>query len=94
MNNLTNMFWDEHFRGKERSGLPKIKQKIYDWLNGDNFGGFVLDGKVFWIEKTCNIATLPNYVYDYLKRWARRKGYIALFTATEEVRGDKKEGKR
>ena len=76
MNDLTNMFWDEHFRDKSRAELSKIKQKVYDWLNEDNFGGFALDGKIFWIETTCSTARLPNYIYKYLLKWADRKGYI------------------
>ena len=39
MNELTNMFWNEHYRGKDRAKLSKIKQKVWDWLNEDNFGG-------------------------------------------------------
>ena len=81
MNDLTNMFWNEHFRNKNREKLPATKQKIYDWLNGDNFGGFVLDSGVFWIEKTCTTAKLPNYIYSYLINWAKKKGYQSLYTA-------------
>lgn len=43
MNKLTNMFWDEHFADKNRAELSKIKQKVYDWLNEDNFGGFEVE---------------------------------------------------
>ncbi len=81
MNELTNMFWNEHFRDKDRASLSKIKQKVYDWLNEDNFGGFVLDNGTFWIEKTCTTARLPNYIYSYLIKWAKRKGFNSLYTA-------------
>lgn len=81
MNELTDMFWEEHFRDKNPNELKGIKLSIYNWLNRDNFGGFALDNKVFWIEKTCSTATLPNYVYSYLTKWAKRKGYTALYTA-------------
>ena len=81
MDTLTNMFWREHFDEKNRRELKGIKAKIYDWLNGDNFGGFILDNGVFWIEKTCSTATLPNYIYSYLKKWAEKKGYKSLYTA-------------
>ena len=81
MNELTNIFWNEHFRDIKREDLSKIKQKVYDWLNKDNFGGFALDNNVFWIEKTCSTATLPNYIYYYLTKWAKRKGFTALYTA-------------
>lgn len=81
MNELTNMFWNEHYRNKNRAELSKIKQKVYDWLNEDNFGGFILDGGTFWIEKTWGGARLPNYIYDYLHKWAEKKGYLALYIA-------------
>jgi hypothetical protein len=81
MNDLTNMFWNEHFRGKDPKKLSQFKLRIYNWLNKDNFGGFVLDNNVFWIEKTCSTARLPNYIYYYLTKWAKRKGYTALYSA-------------
>lgn len=86
MNNLTNMFWNEHFRNIDRERLAGIKLHIYNWLNEDNFGGFVLEGNVFWIEKTCSTARLPNYIYDYLKRWAKKKGFIHLYSKDENKR--------
>lgn len=78
---LTGLFWDEHYRGKDRARLSKIKQKIWDWLNLDNFGGFVLDNDKFWIEKTCSTSKLPNYVLAYLKKWASKKGFTSIYTA-------------
>ena len=81
MNDLTSMFWDEHFRDKNPKELKGIKLSLYNWLNRDNFGGFVLDNGVFWIEKNTSTATLPNYIYAYLTKWAKRKGYKALYTA-------------
>jgi len=84
MNELTNMFWNEHFRNINEADLKElsgIKLKVYNWLNRDNFGGFALDNNVFWIEKTCSMATLPNYIYSYLTKWAKRKGFTALYTA-------------
>ena len=81
MNELTNMFWNEHFRDIDVKELSGIKLRVYNWLNRDNFGGFALDNNVFWIEKTCSTATLPNYIYFYLTKWAKRKGFTALYTA-------------
>jgi hypothetical protein len=80
MNDLTNKFWDEHFRSKEFINMTKIKQKIYNWLNEDNFGGFVIDGKIFWIEKVCSTSSLPNYIYDYLIKWGEKAGYKYLYS--------------
>ena len=80
MNNLTSEFWDEHFRSKEINNMSKIKQKVYNWLNCDNFGGFVVDGKVFWIEKTVSTASLPNYIHKYLIKWMEKRGYKYLYS--------------
>lgn len=75
MNDLTNIFWNEHFRDKNRAELSKIKQKVYDWLNEDNFGGFGIEGKYFWIETTCSTAKIYNYIRNYMIKWANKKGY-------------------
>lgn len=80
MNELTNMFWNEHFRDKNSVKLSKIKRRVYNWLDKDNFGGFAVDGNRFWIEKTCSTATLPNYIYDYMNKWAKKKGYQSIYT--------------
>jgi len=61
MNNLTRLFWNEHFHNK------------------DNFGGFGVDGNIFWIEKVCSISNLPNYIYSYLIKWANKQRYIYLY---------------
>ena len=79
MNNLTSEFWDEHFRNVNVDDLSKIKEKIYNWLNKDNFGGFVVDGKVFWIEKCVSTSSLPNYIHKYLIKWMENKGYKYLY---------------
>jgi hypothetical protein len=83
MNNLTGMFWDEHFINKDREKLSKIKQKIYDWLNEDNFNGFVLNSNIFWIELTWSQSRLPNYICNYIIKWAKRKGFTYLYNLKE-----------
>ena len=72
---LTKEFWNyvESNRGK------KVFDRVYAWLNGDNLGAIVLDGKVFWIEKTCSLATLPDYIYNFIKAWCRNLGYNYLY---------------
>jgi hypothetical protein len=79
MNELTHMFWNEHFRGQKREDLSKMKQKVYDWLNEDNFGGLPLYRGVFWIEKTYSGARLPNYILSYVIKWATKKGFTYLY---------------
>jgi hypothetical protein len=84
MNELTNKFWDEHFRNKNRSELPKIKQRIYDWLNQDNFGGFGVDGKIFWIETVCTSSIIYNYIRDYIIKWCKTQGYSYLYNIKKD----------
>jgi hypothetical protein len=79
MNNLTRLFWNEHFESKTRPRLSKMGKKIYDWLNEDNFNGFVLDNKVFWVELVCTTSRLPNNIYTYIIKWAKLKGYKYLY---------------
>ncbi len=76
---LTRLFWNEHFNGKEKSYLSGLKLRVYNWLNKDNFGGYFLDHNVFWFEKTVSTANLPNYIYHYLIKWAERKGFRYLY---------------
>ena len=79
-NALTQKFWDEHFIGKSREELQsKIKRQVYDWLNGDNLGCFGTNGDIFWIEKVASTCTLPNYIREYIIRWAKRNGYRYLY---------------
>jgi hypothetical protein len=79
MNELTELFWDEHFRNKKPQDLSNLRLRVFNWLNEDNFGGFGIDGDRFWIEKTCSRATLPNYIYAYMNKWAKKKGYTSIY---------------
>ena len=58
--------------------IYKIWNKVYNWLDRDNLGNIVLDHKVFWFEKTCSLATFPNYIYDYLIKWGTKRGFTHL----------------
>lgn len=77
---LTSLFWNEHYTGQDISKLSKTKRSILQWLDRDNFRGFILDNNIFWIEKTYSKAKLPNYIYNYLTKWAEKKGFKALYT--------------
>lgn len=79
MNDLTRDFWNEHFNNIDLKHTSKIKEKIYNWLNKDNFGGFVIDRNIFWIELVCTSSRLPNYIYNYLIKWTSKKGYKYLY---------------
>jgi hypothetical protein len=80
MNELTNLFWNEHFRNINRVNLKGIKGKIFDWLNRDNLSGLIVDNKVFWIELIGNPSYLPNYIRRYIISWAKNKGYKYLYS--------------
>jgi len=76
-NTKTNEFWEYMELNKD---ISKINKKIYHWLDCDNLGNIVIDnGGVFWIELTCSLATLPNYVFMYIKRWMKKRGYEYLY---------------
>ena len=73
-NNIANGFW-EYVIAQD----TKIAERVFNWLNRDNLGAIIEDGGVFWIEKTCSTATLPNYIYNYIIRWGRREGLTYLY---------------
>lgn len=70
MKDIINELWLEVEAGKHK--------KIYNWLNEDNLGSIMVDGKVFWFE-LYPLSSMPNYVYEYLKKWASKKGYTYLY---------------
>ena len=80
MKSLAPQFWQyiEKNRGKKRF------DRIYNWLNQDNLSDIVLDGQVFWFELTCpSTNTIPNTVYEFMKKWSRKQGYTYLFDLPE-----------
>jgi len=72
----TKLFWSHVESEKEKS---KIASKVYSWLDHDNLGNIITDGKVFWIELTYSGASCPQYVRDYLKRYMLKNGYTYLY---------------
>lgn len=76
MKDITSEFWQyiENNRGKKRF------DRIYNWLNRDNLSEIIVDNNVFWIELTCpSTNSLPNVVYDFIKKWAKKQGLIPLY---------------
>lgn len=78
MKNLLSELWQEAEEKKEKY---KIWRKVYNWLDRDNLGNIVLekDG-IFWFELNLS-STMPNYVYNFLIKWAERKGFRYLYNA-------------
>jgi hypothetical protein len=75
ISNLSEKFWEHIEQNKDK----KFFQSVYNWLNKDNLGFIILEDNVFWIEKTCSNATLPNYIYNYIKKWGKSLGYKYLY---------------
>jgi len=75
MNNIINEFWQY----VETQRNKKIGEKIYQWLNRDNLGSIIVDNKVYWTELTCSYSTFPVYAYNYIKKWAKKRGLTYLY---------------
>lgn len=56
----------------------KIGQKIYNWLDSDNLSSIIVNGKYYYTEKTCTYSDFPNYAFDYIDRFMKKKGYSRL----------------
>ena len=78
MENISNLFW-EHIENSD----TKISKKIYEWLSRDNLNAVILDDKVFWFELTTSYCVMPNYIYEYMKKWGRKLGYTYLYDIKE-----------
>ena len=67
--NLISELWDY----LNQPNLSKIETKVFDWLNRDNLNSIITDGKIFYFEKTCYYTIMPNYIYNWLKKWVSKK---------------------
>jgi len=58
----------------------KIAEKVYNWMSRDNLNGIIiLDNEKFYFEKTNSTVIMPDYIYHYLKKWAKKQGYSYLY---------------
>ena len=74
--NLIHEFW-EYVETKRNT---KIGEKIYQWLNKDNLHAICEEnGNVYWLEKTCSYATIPNFAWDYMEKWCNKRGLEYLY---------------
>jgi hypothetical protein len=69
MEYIQNKLWD-----KVESSKTKIAKRVYNQLNKDILY-VVLDGDVFWFEKVCSTCKIPDFVYDYAKRFYKGLGF-------------------
>lgn len=51
-----------------------ITRKVHEIYNNDNFDLIKYDDSVY-IEPTTELSTIPNFVYDYVKRFCKDNGY-------------------
>jgi len=72
---LLSDFW-EYIEDKKDNN--KQAEKIYNWLNHDNLGAIILDENIFWYEMNSG-SVMPDYVYNYIKKYFNKKGYTYLF---------------
>jgi len=73
----------DFFRDVKNSN-SKIAIRVYDkWLNLDCLREIIEgDGGVFWytlIGDTYGGAYMPNYAFQYMKRWAKKRGLEYLY---------------
>lgn len=66
-----------------KSETTKISQKAFDVLNREDIANIIANGKYFWFEFYSMGNNCPQYIYDYLKRFIKRKyGYTYLYDKT------------
>lgn len=72
MINLTEILFNEM-----KDSNKKLHKKIFDLLNADKFSITGINDKWFYIEITnTQNDTIPNYAYDFVNKWIKRKGYL------------------
>lgn len=72
MNNEKNLLPDlwEYLQSKK---LNKTEQKVYNWLNCDNLNAIQADNNIFYFEKICSWVKMPNYIFEWLKKWTTKR---------------------
>ena len=72
MINLTEILFNEM-----KSSNKKLHKKIFNLLNRDRFSITGINDKWFYIEITnSQSVTIPNYAYDFVNKWIKKKGYL------------------
>jgi hypothetical protein len=79
--NITSQLWNDIEQGKDKT---KIANKVYHWLNKDNLGGiYTIDNDTFYFIPVNSFVSIPDYIYNWLKKWGKNKGYRYLDDITE-----------
>lgn len=63
-------------QGKEKTKLAK---RVYDNVLNYDLISIVQDNNVFWTEKTYSEAKIPEYAYQFIKKWASKRGLTYLY---------------
>lgn len=63
-------------QGKENS---KLAHRVYDKVLNYDLIMIVQDGDIYWTEKTYSFSKIPQYAYDYIKQWAKKRGLTYLY---------------
>lgn len=79
--NILRDLWDHV---EDQKGKRKIAQRVFDYLNSDPMYSIQADEKagVFWVELigwTYGEQRLPRYAFNYIRRWANRRGLEYLY---------------
>lgn len=75
MINIINEFWEYIKENRHKKSI----EQIYQWLNRDNLTGIIVDGDVYWTELTCSNSNYPQYAYNYIKKWCKKRGLTHLY---------------
>lgn len=72
---IINQFW-----AYVESQDTKLSKRVYNWLNEDNLNDIWLDRNIFWWDlNSPSSNSMPNFVYDYIKKWGNSLGYTYTF---------------
>jgi hypothetical protein len=63
-------------QGKEKT---KEAKKVYDNVLNYDLMEIIQDDKVYWIEQVNSHLSIPQYAYNYVKKWAKKRGLTYLY---------------
>lgn len=71
------------------NSTTKIAQKVYDVLSREGIAGIIVKDNVFWFEHYSRGNDCPAYVYEWLKKYIKRKyGYDYLYDVTPKTKSN------
>lgn len=67
---LTTLLWEDLENSQE-----KIKKSVFNQLNKDRFSVVLYDNTIFVETTSPNFDILPLYIYKFIDKWSKQKGY-------------------